>query len=204
MDPTSNHLALDEAIKHSDCLHVAHGMVWFEDPQTTLRYGLMLMRSDSRFGFPGGGVDESVISKEHILKSLEREFEEEINAKGINFTEKDHLISQIIPSQSTSTYIMSHFFIKQITKDQFQTIEENHMDAPHFVEETLGVVRVPIGGRFGDSEFTPIRFLKGFLNHTFAGTARQHLIMAIQSLKSIDEDDMEQLRQQHPDILVQC
>ena len=181
---------LEEAVgEYRRCIHAAHILFWTEDynedPEVT--YGLMQMRSDGSFGFPGGKSDEKIVDKNEIIQALCRELFEEVNflsVKGL-ITLSDRVSSHL----SIKGGKVLHFFAKELPLATFQQLEKSHMNARDFPKESLGLIRIPLKAT-GLSSYKPVRkFFANFGKQHFAGNARNQLIETITKLDLIGERD---------------
>ncbi|XP_035229173.1 U8 snoRNA-decapping enzyme-like isoform X2 [Stegodyphus dumicola] len=97
----------------------------------------MQLRFDGCIGFPGGIIEEGT----NIVKGLNRELEEEINLNSKYFvTDENHLFSHVNIEAKTCF----HFYGKEVSKEEFQHIEKNALDARDYGIETFGMIRVPL------------------------------------------------------------
>jgi 8-oxo-dGTP pyrophosphatase MutT (NUDIX family) len=80
-------------------------------------FGLMIMRSDGRLGFPGGGVEEKCPSELDIVQALNRELMEEINYDariGLQHYVTSHLHMNV---KEGGRNLVTHFFIREVPSD---------------------------------------------------------------------------------------
>jgi len=197
------HMPLDKAIHHEECQHGAHGLIWFHHKKFDVKYGLMIFRSDGLLDFVGGRVYDRIANKSQIFDTLDWTFIEQVNARNIHFNEKDHLASQFVyrwdendPTQNSGKPLLvhiDHFFLKQVSQEEFEDIESNYRKGILFLEHTLGVFRVHLAGEVPvaseHNTLTPSlsRFLDSFLRQRFAGTAIQELLAVLRHLNPNDK-----------------
>lgn len=84
----------------------------------------MQMRFDGNIGFPGGLLDEP---GEAPAEALNREMQEEIalDLAKYSFTQDDHIISHV----NTKKKLITHFYVMEVTKQQYNEIEKNSINA---------------------------------------------------------------------------
>ncbi|XP_041350464.1 U8 snoRNA-decapping enzyme-like [Gigantopelta aegis] len=160
--------------KYSSFMHASHGMIFAKDDRILWKLYkakaavLMQLRFDGVFGFPGGLVEPG----EDPVDGLNREMEEEIglDLKKHSFLDSDHIASFVNSEKS----LVLHFFLKEVTLEDFCVLEMNNLRAPEYGTETYGVVRVPLF-TMGDG----VRGFPAFLANHFAGNAREELLMAL-------------------------
>ena len=156
--------------------HAAHCLLYSPGEE---KFCLMQMRSDGKLGFPGGGVEEKMPSVGEIVQALNRELKEEINYDWEEVTLENYIFSHVHPKPMRSGKILvTHFFMKGVSsEEEFIRIEREHVKAPYFPEECLGIFRVPVNPIEED-------FFTNFSQHRFAGNARDQLYAAIEFLTS--------------------
>lgn len=184
-----NIISYEEALsdKYSSSKHASHSMLFARndailwDLYNTRGTVLMQMRFDGLLGFPGGLVDPG----EHPLESANREMVEEIglDLNILKLSDSDHVVSFVNKDKN----LVLHFYGKEITLSQFQEIELGNLKAPDYGSETLGVVRPPLF-TMGDG----YRGLPAFLSNSFAGNARQELLIGLQHFKLLSEDEIQE------------
>ncbi|XP_003216918.1 U8 snoRNA-decapping enzyme [Anolis carolinensis] len=157
-----------------------HGRLFGKFP---LRYAvLMQMRFDGRLGFPGGFVDPEDVSLE---EGLSRELQEELGpgAALLQVTKQDHLSAY---TSEKPRRVVAHFYIKQLTLEELQTLEEKATQAKDHGLEVMGLLRVPlyilqdgVGG------------LPTFLTNSFIGNAREQLIHSLDTLQLVPREQLQ-------------
>ncbi|KFM62925.1 U8 snoRNA-decapping enzyme, partial [Stegodyphus mimosarum] len=137
------YITFHDALKFTDYRHVAHCCIYAHSPDTYfLDYEIktlvsMQLRFDGCMGFPGGIIEEGT----NIVSGLNRELEEEINLNSKYFiTDENHLFSHV-NFEAKTCY---HFYGKEVSKEEFQCIEKNALDARDYGIETFGMIRVPL------------------------------------------------------------
>lgn len=169
-------------LAESHLMHATHCLLWSNFDG--VYYGIIQLRFDGSLGFPGGEVDEEITEK-GILEATGRELKEEINFSGDEFQIEDWVCSH-----KAEERIVLHFFAKQITNEQFQTIEKYHAEACHFPQESLGLFRMPLGEKGKVTSSLARNFLKNFLRQKFAGNAKMQLMEAATQLELIGFEDI--------------
>ena len=211
-------LTLDEALQLTDpsCnCHAAHCLLYCKTVDNGVEgmFGLCQVRFDGQLGFPGGIlVPKELISVSAMVAGLQRELEEEIN-----FSVKSNESSPdgINGFQHISTYIddsrnqpgtsplrvnIYHFFIKQISEQEFKQCEVAHTQSLHFPVESLGIFRVPLIDPDNCKEKTIFRyykkrgsFLVNFFKHYFAGIGKNQLYDCLVHFDCLTPDYLAQL-----------
>lgn len=120
-------LSLQESVQLDRThFHAAHCFLFAGEEQEM--YGLMLMRSDGRVGFPGGGVDEVCPNETDIVRAVNRELMEEINYDariGLQHHVMSHLHLKVTEAGRS---LVTHFFIKRVSsEEEFRRITREHM-----------------------------------------------------------------------------
>lgn len=117
-------------------------------------------------------MDEEIDGIESIVQGLNRELKEEINCDEAA-KEADYVFTDQMQAEGGKS-LMLHFFIKRLTKEQFEGIESNSPKAVHYLTESLGIFRVPLKDE---------RFLDNFLRASiFCGNSRDQLTRSIEIL----------------------
>ncbi|XP_054664628.1 U8 snoRNA-decapping enzyme-like [Grus americana] len=135
---------------------------------------LMQLRFDGRFGFPGGLVEPG---GESLEAGLHRELLEELGpaASGLRLQPRHHRGARVWPLGRTGSGsdagLVTHFYIRRLRLEELAAIERGGPTAPEHGLEVQGLVRVPLGGG-----------LPAFLQHRFAGDAREQLLGALPTL----------------------
>ncbi|XP_048775647.1 U8 snoRNA-decapping enzyme-like [Ostrea edulis] len=181
-------VSYEEALsdKYASFRHASHSMLFARNDAILWElYNcrgavLMQMRFDGLLGFPGGLVDPG----ENPLQAANRELEEEIglDMQKFKLSDRDHVISFVNKSKT----LVLHFYGREVTLPQFQEIELENLKAPDYGSETLGIVRPPLF-TMGDG----YRGLPAFLSNSFAGNARQELLIGLQHYKLLPEDEIQ-------------
>nr|XP_060619175.1 U8 snoRNA-decapping enzyme-like [Anolis sagrei ordinatus] len=168
--------------------HACHVLLYAPCPgrlfgKFPLRYAvLMQMRFDGRLGFPGGFVDPEDVSLE---EGLSRELHEELGpaAALLQVTEQDHLSAC---TSEKPQRVVAHFYIKQLSLEELQALEEKATQAKDHGLEVMGLLRVPlytlrdgVGG------------LPAFLTNTFIGNAREQLIHSLDTLQLVPREQLQ-------------
>lgn len=90
------------------------------------------MRSDGSIGFPGGFTKnrgEIVSESAEIVDNLNRELSEEINLDKKHFTtKKDYILTMLCNETKT----ICHCFAKEVSIEDFISMEKNALDAVHY------------------------------------------------------------------------
>ncbi|XP_045582450.1 U8 snoRNA-decapping enzyme isoform X1 [Procambarus clarkii] len=181
---TKGLMSYAEAKKFDSYRQAAHACVWARQEGSSsfgeLRAAVMMhLRFDGTFGFPGGLVK----SGEDVVDGLNREMAEEI---GWSLTEHPVTWSDYYNTQvEHNKHLVLHFFIKEVTLDQFITLEKKCPTVPEYGDEVLGTVRVPL--------YTMQNMYSGlpaFLNNRFVGTAKQQLLLAMHYVNIMTEQEI--------------
>ncbi len=104
---------LDEGVRNKDILQV-----------------VLIFRWDSRYGFPGGLVEEG----ESISEGAVREVKEELNF------DIDESKLELLSTHQVKEDLNAHFFTYEITVEEKRQIHMNLLDASHFGFEVSGLV----------------------------------------------------------------
>lgn len=141
----------------------------------------MHLRFDGYLGFPGGLVELD----ETVIEGVEREVKEEMNIKSLQL-KRDHFVCQMkIPDKSKKKkFLRLFFFEKEVSEEEFMSIEAEATKAEHFGTEILGNIRVPLH-RYRESD----GFAR-FLANQFAGTAKQQLLLVLYKEKIFSKDEI--------------
>ncbi|XP_042311227.1 U8 snoRNA-decapping enzyme-like [Sceloporus undulatus] len=168
--------------------HACHVLLYAPCPgrlfgRIPLRYAvLMQMRFDGRLGFPGGFVDPQDLSLE---EGLSRELHEELGpgAALLRVTEENYLNSH---TSERPQRVVAHFYVKQLSLEELQTLEEKATRAKDHGLEVMGLFRVPlyilrdgVGG------------LPAFLTNSFIGNAREQLIHALDTFQLVPKEQLQ-------------
>ena len=143
----------------------------------------MHLRFDGFLGFPGGLVK----ANETILEGVTREVLEEMAFKAtqLDLTKDDFLCKMSIPDKKyVGQKLNLFFFTKQLTQQEFVLMEKKAMEAQHFGSEILGNIRVPL------HYWRQVDGFPRFLTHTFAGTAKAQLLLAICKNKMAEKGEI--------------
>ena len=183
---------LEEAIgKYRRFVHSSHILLWTKDNSggQEITYGLMLMRSDGRVGFPGGKSNKTEVDRNEIVMALHRKL-----ADKINFTPLEGQITlenRVFSHLDSPKEKVWHFFAKELPLNEFQNLEKTHMNAPDFLRKSFGLFRIPLKTS-GQSVCQPFRkFIKKFWEQAFAGNARNQLIESVIKLDLIGQNDVQ-------------
>ncbi|XP_015924543.1 U8 snoRNA-decapping enzyme isoform X2 [Parasteatoda tepidariorum] len=152
-------------------------LIKFAESNYNRIFVMMQMRFDGTLGFHGGIIDEGT----DILTGLNRELKEEINLKStFHVTHEDHMFTHVANSKK----FCYHFYAKEVSKEEFQSIEYDTLCADEYGIETFGLVRVPMFVMHDH-----IRGLPTFLKNQFAGCAKIQLLnfLVLKELCSCDE-----------------
>lgn len=165
----------------------AHACFWTPYNQTTM-FGqseanvMMHMRFDGTLGFPGGFVD---IKDENILKGLTRELEEECNYSVVR---QRPITTDDYHSTRVRENLILHFFVVQLTQEQYTDLEMHAIAAKEYGKEVFGTLRVPLYTMHNNYGGLP-----AFINNRFVGCAKQELIMALFSIGILSNDKVDEL-----------
>ncbi|XP_072286219.1 U8 snoRNA-decapping enzyme-like [Pyxicephalus adspersus] len=178
----------EEAMELQDYRHACHIMLYAPTiaklfGRVPIRYVvLMMMRYDGRLGFPGGFVDMKDASLED---GLNRELLEELGPSfnTLKVTEENYKSSQVreVPLKG-----VTHFFVKELTLEEIESIEKESFNAKDHGSEVMGVVRVPLytlRDGFGG--------LPAFLSNNFIGNSKSQLLYGLRSLRLLREDQIQ-------------
>ncbi|KAK8394503.1 hypothetical protein O3P69_006586 [Scylla paramamosain] len=140
---------------------------------------MMQLRFDGTFGFPGGLVDKG----EDMVEGLNRELMEEIgwDPSTHPVTWSDYYSTQVAGDRR----LVLHFFIKEVTLEQFIALEKSCLQSRDYGKEVMGSVRVPLYTM--DNMYNG---LPAFLNNKFAGTSKQQLLLALHHSKLLTEHEI--------------
>ena len=123
---------------------------------------LMINRSDGRFSFPGGGVEEG----ESLIDAIYREAKEEINF--------EITPGQISPVCSHRVFTVDmHLYFMTVGFNELVTIQKNAFEAKHFGSEVVGTAIVQIiksRSGMGVPNFLQNNFVKGVIEQFFVLT----------------------------------
>lgn len=93
-------------------------------------------------------------------------------------TKHDYAFTDYMEKKDGSNLIL-HFFVKKLTKEQFEKIELNQSKAIHYLTESLGIFRVPLKDQL---------FLDNFLkSDIFCGNSKDQLVRSIKMLNKNNE-----------------
>ncbi|XP_014672300.1 PREDICTED: U8 snoRNA-decapping enzyme-like [Priapulus caudatus] len=169
-----------------ECTHAAHCIIYAHNDDKLwgkfpLRAAVMMqVRFDGLLGFPGGLVDKG----ESWEQGLNRELQEEIalDLERFRVEEADHVGGYLRRKPRLRCY---HCYVKQVSLQEFLSIETAAYGAPDYGSEVLGVMRVPLhtleDGKGG---------LPAFLQNRFVGAARDQLLFALQTTGIMSGDDI--------------
>ncbi|XP_060083283.1 U8 snoRNA-decapping enzyme-like [Ylistrum balloti] len=166
--------------------HASHTMLLARDPRVLWDLYqaraaiLMQMRFDGVIGFPGGLVDPG----ENPVEAANREMVEEIglDLKKHSITKDNHIVSYFNDKKS----LVLHFFGLEVTLEEFCAIELQNLQAPDYGSETLGILRPPLY-TMGDN----YRGLPAFLSNSFAGNARDELLLGLEHFKTHTAEEIQ-------------
>ena len=187
-------VSLEEAINdYKDHMHASHVLFWTRDDSTdqTVIYGLMQMRSDGRFGFPGGKSDELTVDSNEIVSALYREVYEEM---GYRLSDRQITLDDRLFSHVSKSKKVLHFFVKELPLKTFTMLERTHMEARDFPSESVGLIRVPFRAEGHVSCLAVRKFFKGFGRQKFAGNAKSQMLEAIIKMDLIGQNDIQYVR----------
>lgn len=210
-------LTLDEALQLTDPsgnIHAAHCLLYCKtvDGDVEGMFGLCQVRFDGQLGFPGGVIkSEELSSVSGMIAGLQRELEEEINFF-VQSSESDpdgtngfqhvstYIDDSIQASKSPLRVNIYHFFIKQISEQEFKQCEAQHVQSTHFPIESLGIFRVPMIDPDNCKETTIFKyykkrgtFLVNFFKHYFAGIGKNQLYDSLVHLDCLTPNYLAQL-----------
>ncbi|XP_059161340.1 U8 snoRNA-decapping enzyme-like [Physella acuta] len=165
--------------------HASHGMIYANQKQLLWdlyeQKGLVMMqmRFDGVLGFPGGLVDEG----ETPVEGMNREMHEEIglDLTKYSFNEQHHIASYLNKAKN----LVLHFYLMEVTVEDFSTLELKTLNAKEYGIETYGIIRVPLF-TMGDG----LRGFPAFLANQFAGHSRCELILGLLTAKLFTENEM--------------
>lgn len=192
-DPLVERITKEYALtKYADHRQAAHAMYYSKCDTKALfdripmRYNvLMVMRFDGNIGFPGGFVDRD--NAESIEIGINRELEEELNlSPDFKITANDYHGTYVHTTPRRK--FINHFYLKEVTENEYASIEKRAFDSVEWGKETLGIINVPVQTGVGISRtYLPI---VDFLQNKFIGNARQELIEGILKVGIFTEDEM--------------
>lgn len=184
---TKGLMSFAEAKKLDGYRQAAHVCLWALQEGSSnfgeLRGAVMMqLRFDGTFGFPGGLIDKG----EDVVDGLNRELFEEIafDQAAHPVTWSDYFSTQVAGDRK----IVLHFFIKQLTLEQFCTMEKACCQSTEYGNEVMGIVRVPL--------YTMSNMYNGlpaFLNNKFAGTSKQQLLLSLHRVKLLTEEEISEV-----------
>ncbi|KAF8766689.1 U8 snoRNA-decapping enzyme-like isoform X2 [Argiope bruennichi] len=176
-------ISFEKSFELSEHRHAAHCCIYSPYSTPVLNNYVssalvsMQMRFDGKIGFHGGLVHEK-----NITEGLNRELAEEINLnEKFYITDKDYLFTHV----DILNKLCLHFYGKEVSIEDFKTIEKEALDAEDFGLETMGVFRVPM--------FTMrdgYRGLPAFLNNNFIGEAKNQLLNFILHRKLMTPEEV--------------
>ena len=173
--------------KHRHCVHImlhcalpAPGVHLFNNKAIHIQHtALMMMRHDGRLGFPGGFVDADDANLEYAAL---RELTEELGEVPDGF--------EIVSSDYHSTHrrgmFVLHFYLKEVTFEDFLTIETRNGEQDHQGFEVLGTVRVPL---YVMNPRDPRSGFPAFLRNNFIGNSKQQMLEGIR-VKGLLSDEL--------------
>ncbi|XP_050693699.1 U8 snoRNA-decapping enzyme-like isoform X1 [Eriocheir sinensis] len=184
---TKGLMQYSEAMKFENYRHAAHVCLWAPQEGSS-RFGqlraavMMQLRFDGTFGFPGGLMNKG----EDVVTGLNREVSEEIgwDSTAHPITLKDYFSTQVIDGRN----LVLHFFIKQLTLEQFSAVEKGCPLSKDYGDEVMGSVRVPL--------YTMANMYNGlpaFINNKFVGSAKQQLLLALHHVKLFTEEEINEV-----------
>ncbi len=133
---------------------------------------LMINRSDGRFSFPGGSVEQG----EDLVSAVQREVEEEINHKPFH--------QNIVPVCSHSIFTVDmHLYCTFVNYQEMLQIQQNAFFAQHFNTEVTGINAVQL------IDYEKERGLPHFLGNHFVDGVSEQLFVLVkeQALMNIDQ-----------------
>ena len=169
-----------QGVKKYNYISAAHGAIFARTNNEMKAAIMMQMRADGKIGFPGGFIDETDPS---VVSGLNRELREEINLDMSNFefTDDDFLTCTFVPNPDRTSSVMRHLYAKEVTLEEFVSIERNAKDARDFGLESLGQIRVPV------HTFRDKCVLKVFQKNQFPGGAvKPQLFWMLYAKKILD------------------
>ncbi|CAO2633755.1 U8 snoRNA-decapping enzyme [Lemmus lemmus] len=175
-----------------DWRHLCNVMLYAPNPRKLfgdripLRYSvLMYMRFDGRLGFPGGFVpDRSPTLEDGLNNELLKRLGEGVSTFSV--VHSDYR-SSLADARSK---VVAHFYAKCLTLEQLQAVEASAPLAKDYGLEVFGLVRVPL--------FTlqdGVGGLPAFLENSFIGASRGHLLEALQDLGILDPETIAILKE---------
>ena len=133
----------------------------------------MQMRFDGHIGFPGGFIDKTDHSWED---GLNRELCEELNlSEKFHLDKGDYMFTTICKPRN----IVLHFYAKEVSSENFRTIELESMNSSDYGGEVMGLIRPPL------FETSRGHGLSTFLRHEFVGNALIQFLKGLSCLKII-------------------
>lgn len=181
-----NHISIDflEAKKLKDYTVAAHAFFWAKNDQklwnmfSQLASIMMQMRFDGSIGFPGGLIDPD---DKNIVDGLNRELQEELNLdKAYYCSDQDYFFSSVCHSRK----LVLHFYIKEVSFEQFKTIELNSLSAKEYDKEVLGIIRPPL------YNYDKCRGFSSFIQNNFIGNALVQLLKSIYHLNILPTNEL--------------
>ncbi|XP_073986493.1 U8 snoRNA-decapping enzyme-like isoform X2 [Rhodnius prolixus] len=170
---------------YKNCTHACHCMIFSKsnvpilDIYQSRSLILMQFRFDGFFGFPGGIVDPGESPEE----ALNRELSEELGLSSLVEFSKD---DRVMVHYNKYKLLLLHFFLKEVSFDDFREIELRSMCAPEYGNEVLGTVRVPLY-----TMTDGYRGFPAFLQNKFIGNSRQQLLECLKILKIMNAEEIQ-------------
>uniref|UniRef100_A0A0B6Y0Y0 U8 snoRNA-decapping enzyme n=1 Tax=Arion vulgaris TaxID=1028688 RepID=A0A0B6Y0Y0_9EUPU len=182
---SEDRIKLETQSNFSSMQHASHGMIFARkskllwDLYDMKGMVMMQVRFDGVLGFPGGLVDQG----ETPIDGVNREMHEEIglDLSKYSFRDEDHIASYVHEAKR----LVLHFYMMEVTAEDFVVLEQNTLNAEEYGIETYGIVRVPLF-TMGDG----VRGFPAFLANQFAGNARDELIRGLLASKLFTEQEM--------------
>ncbi|XP_054716053.1 U8 snoRNA-decapping enzyme-like [Uloborus diversus] len=163
-------ISFQESLEDKGFLHAVHCCIYSlmksESVGNNVSRALvqMILRSDGRFGFPGGKVDEG----EDVLTALNRELIEEINLNSkYFFTQANYLFTHRVVGKS----MYLHFYAKEVLPEDLLKIEKDILNGSAYGQEILGLFRVPTY-----TEEDNYKGFPAFLSNNFAANSKLQLL----------------------------
>lgn len=176
-------IELEQANKLVGHKKAAHVFLWAKNDQklwgiSQLASIMMQMRFDGYIGFPGGLIDPE---DSDIVQGLNRELEEEINLdKEFFCTQQDYFFTCVCHSRK----LVLHFYVKEVSHDQFKAMEQKSLVAEEYGKEVLGIIRPPL------YKISPNKGFSVFVQSNFIGNALVQLLKTIDHLKILKIDEL--------------
>ena len=138
----------------------------------------MQLRFDGYIGFPGGFIDPTDKSWED---GLNRELNEELNInQKFHINKSNYLFSSLCKDRQ----LVLHFYVKEVSYEDFKIIELDSMHSVDFGTEVSGLIR-PTLYNMSNGRGLPV-----FLSHEFVGNSLVQFLKGLYNLNILSTNEI--------------